>query len=778
MPHTDVSMTVWAIVSMVLVLLVQGGLLARGAGIVRAKNAAHLSSVIVAGFTLTGILYWALGRAMIFGESSGGLVGVGGFAAPLTSSTFIAFAVCALVGTIPLPALAERTRFGVSLLVVVLGGGLLGPLFAHGLTPDGWLKGLGFVDWGGAAVIHLAAGSLTLGAVLAVGPRRGRFTRTGRAIRIPPWSPALVGLGVFMAWAGWIGLAATAVEAPPVGMGHAAMTTVLAGGAGGFMAVLLGIGLRRRVEAVLAGNGVLAGLIAVSGAPASFSPPFALLVAAVAATVMYSLDRLFLRLQIDDAAGVVPVHLGAGLVGALAVGVVGDPVILGTGLARTAQITAQLQGLGAILGVGFGLSTVVLQILKRITSLRVEPAAEAEGLNRSQQRLTDAMEDAAAIVDREAQIESPAVPSAFEAFAEMARVTFTPEGGITSANAVASAMFGYGEREFRRQVVPSLFLPRRDGSRWDVPSLAKAATEGRELLGVRRTGEEFPIEVQIAGEGILSLRDITVRKATEEGLNRMEAELRRRLEGEIAESHVAPELPAELTGCEMAVQRARGGADWFEMFYGEDESLTIVVGSIIDERTNASLLSQVADDDYGGAAYTHGLLLGNASYPPERQLRNLAEVINRIVLETGKGEILLAMTFVNILPSSGDITYLNAGNEDPPYVKSGSRVKALSGGGSPLGSSDTPNFTLHRAKMAPEEVLLVYTSGVLASFGADGRAFSSRELKRVLSAGENADLLRDEIVLHSKLAARDRTDEAANSLVVIRRAERAISTTS
>src|SRR4029079_6689978 len=56
-----------------------------------------------------------------------------------------------------------------------------------------------------------------------------------------------------------------------------------------------------------------------------------------------------------------------------------------------------------------------------------------------------------------------------------ALLTFNPDGIITSSNPAASAIFGYGEREFRAVSISSLFAPSRDKTkgRADVATLLK-----------------------------------------------------------------------------------------------------------------------------------------------------------------------------------------------------------------------------------------------------------------------------------------------------------------
>jgi Amt family ammonium transporter len=95
-------------------------------------------------------------------------------------------------------------------------------------------------------------------------------------------------------------------------------------------------------------------------------------------------EELLEHLEIDDAIGAIPTHLGAGIWGTLAVGLYGDLDTLGTGLTRTEQIGVQLLGIASCAVWAFGIAFVVLTVLNRVASLRVPAAHEDVGLNLSE----------------------------------------------------------------------------------------------------------------------------------------------------------------------------------------------------------------------------------------------------------------------------------------------------------------------------------------------------------------------------------------------------------
>ena len=102
---------------------------------------------------------------------------------------------------------------------------------------------------------------------------------------------------------------------------------------------------------------------------------------------MLLLDWLLIRLRIDDAVGAVPVHLGGGIWGTLAVALFGDPAALGTGLNFAAQFLIQLTGVIAAGAWAFLITIIILNTVNLILPLRVSPEEEAIGLNLSEQEL-------------------------------------------------------------------------------------------------------------------------------------------------------------------------------------------------------------------------------------------------------------------------------------------------------------------------------------------------------------------------------------------------------
>jgi len=121
-----------------------------------------------------------------------------------------------------------------------------------------------------------------------------------------------------------------------------------------------------------------------------------------------------------------------------------------------------------------------------------------------------------------------------------AMVVVNRRGMIVLVNAQAENQFGYSRDELRNQrvtnIIPTGFAERliSDDLRSAADALAQQIGTGIELIGLRKDGSEFPIEIMLSplesAEGILvtaAIRNISVRKAAERHLASMVTELSR-----------------------------------------------------------------------------------------------------------------------------------------------------------------------------------------------------------------------------------------------------------
>jgi ammonium transporter len=388
---TDIA---WLLFASALVLLMQAGFTALESGLVRSKNSVNVAIKNFANFLVAASLFWLFGFGLMFGSDEGGVVGASSFFFDSDRAFLAAFFVFQLgfIGTattLMSGAVAERMRFGGYLVLATFVAAVTYPVFGHwawgdaGLTgngdSDGWLKDLGFVDFAGSTVVHSIGGWVALAAIIILGPRIGRFGAGAMPIRghdLP-----VTTLGVFILWVGWYGFNGGSTFGLTADVPGVIVNTTLAATFGGLVGMTLTWLLDRRPDVVTIMNGSLAGLVGITASANLMSPWKAALIGGVAAVVMQAVTLGLERLSIDDAVGAVPVHLGAGIWGTLAVGLLGDVDSFPVASSRIEQIGIQLVGIGVAFVWAFGVGFLVLSLINRRFPFRIGPEGELAGLN-------------------------------------------------------------------------------------------------------------------------------------------------------------------------------------------------------------------------------------------------------------------------------------------------------------------------------------------------------------------------------------------------------------
>ncbi len=385
----------WLLVCAALVLLMQVGFTALESGLVRSKNSINVAIKNFANFLVAASLFWLFGFGLMFGASEWGLLG-GSSTLFESDSTFLTafflfqLGFIATATTLMSGAVAERMRFSAYLVLAVFVAAVTYPVFGHWAWgeadlaegsggSDGWLRELGFMDFAGSTVVHSTGGWVALAAIIILGPRIGRFGPG--AVPIRGHDLPVTTLGVFVLWVGWYGFNGGSTFGLTADVPEVILNTTLAATFGGLVGLALTRILDRRPDVVTIMNGSLAGLVGITASANVMSPWKAVIVGGVAAVVMQLVTLLLERLEIDDAVGAVPVHLGAGVWGTLAVGLLGDAAAFPDGASRVEQIGVQLVGIGACFVWAFGLGYVVLSLIDRRFPFRIDREGELAGLN-------------------------------------------------------------------------------------------------------------------------------------------------------------------------------------------------------------------------------------------------------------------------------------------------------------------------------------------------------------------------------------------------------------
>lgn len=389
--------TMYLLFSGALVMWMAAGFSMLESGLVRAKNTAEILTKNLALYAVASVMYLLVGYNLMypgdnainsFLPSLSFLLGGDNAASDVITAygtddeiayssmadfffqvVFVATAMSIVSG-----AVAERMRLFAFLIFAVVMTGFIYPMQGYWKWGGGFLDAMGFVDFAGSGIVHLAGAAAALAGVILLGARKGKFGPNGEIYALPGANMPLAALGGLILWLGWFGfnggseLRISNVDEANI-VAKVFVNTNMAA-AGGLIAALLAARIWfGKADLTMAINGAIAGLVAITAAPDSPVPALATLIGAIGG-ILVVLAIIFLeKLHLDDPVGAISVHGVVGIWGLLAVPLSNSE----------ASFLVQLIGVSVIFGWVFVTSFIVWLILRLTMGIRVSEEAEYEG---------------------------------------------------------------------------------------------------------------------------------------------------------------------------------------------------------------------------------------------------------------------------------------------------------------------------------------------------------------------------------------------------------------
>ena len=386
--------TFYFLVCGALVMWMAAGFAMLEAGLVRSKNTVEILTKNITLFAVACIMYMVVGYSIMYGgdiflstiTGSGAVEGGEENATYAPSADFffqVVFVATAM--SIVSGAVAERMKLFAFLAFAVAMTGFIYPMegsWTWGGNPVFGiytLGDLGFLDFAGSGIVHMAGAAAALAGVILVGARSGKYGPNGEVNAIPGANLPLATLGTFILWLGWFGfnggsVLATATVDSANAVAVVFMNTNLAAAGGCIGALILAKILFGKADLTMALNGCLAGLVAITAGPDTPSALQATIFGALGGLlVVFSITTLD-KLKIDDPVGAISVHGTVGLLGLLLV-----PVTNGD-----ASFSGQIIGALTIFGWVFVTSLIVFFGIKVAMGLRVTDDEELAGVDASE----------------------------------------------------------------------------------------------------------------------------------------------------------------------------------------------------------------------------------------------------------------------------------------------------------------------------------------------------------------------------------------------------------
>ncbi|GHD36441.1 ammonium transporter [Parahalioglobus pacificus] len=385
--------TFYFLVCGALVMWMAAGFAMLESGLVRSKNTTEILLKNVALFAVACTMYMVCGYSIMYGGGDftaflSGLAadGVAGADEPATyapsADFFFQVVFVATAMSIVSGAVAERMKLWAFLAFAVVMTGIIYPLEGSwtwgGMPVFGMytLGDLGFSDFAGSGIVHMAGAAAALAGVILLGARKGKYGPQGQAQAIPGANLPLATLGTFILWMGWFGFNGGSVLATATVESANSVAVVFlntnAAASGGLIAALLVAKLMfGKADLTMALNGALAGLVAITAEPSTPTALQATLFGGLGGVlVVFSIIGLD-KLKIDDPVGAISVHGVVGLLGLLLVPVTNDG----------SSFSGQLIGAATIFGWVFAASFATWFVLKMVMGIRVSEEEEYEGVD-------------------------------------------------------------------------------------------------------------------------------------------------------------------------------------------------------------------------------------------------------------------------------------------------------------------------------------------------------------------------------------------------------------
>ena len=369
-----------------LVMFMAAGFAMLESGMVTSKSVSVICAKNIGLFSIAGIMFWLFGYNLAYGIPEGGFIGKfipwsdgskieTGYSDG--SDWYFQMVFCATTVSIVSGTLAERIKLWPFFLFAALLSGIIYPIVMGWQWGGGWLAVRGFSDFAGSTLVHSTGGAAALAGAILLGPRIGRFAKSGAPAPVKPFAASsipLVTIGVFILWLGWFGFnggsqLAMGTADDAIAISKIFINTNLAA-CGGVMACAIITRLMiGKTDVIQMLNGAIGGLVAITAEPLMPSPIAAILIGAVGGIIVIFGTKLLFHFKIDDVVGAIPAHLFAGVWGTLAVPITNSGANFGT----------QLLGVISINLFVFALAFVVWVLMKNTVGIRLSKEAELKG---------------------------------------------------------------------------------------------------------------------------------------------------------------------------------------------------------------------------------------------------------------------------------------------------------------------------------------------------------------------------------------------------------------
>jgi phosphoserine phosphatase RsbU/P len=222
-------------------------------------------------------------------------------------------------------------------------------------------------------------------------------------------------------------------------------------------------------------------------------------------------------------------------------------------------------------------------------------------------------------------------------------------------------------------------------------------------------GGLFILLVMVLGDAITMKRDIEIAR-----------EIQRRL---------VPRVPPEMPGVDLAFATRPAkmvAGDYFDAFRrSKDGPLLVAVADVSGKSVPAAMLMA----NFQAALRA---LAGSRS-----SLAELITGLNHLACSNNLNGRRFTTAFLAELDAgTGELRYVSAGQNPPILKRSDGSIERLSSESMPLGVELTENYESGKTKLAPADVLVIFTDGITEARNEDGEEFGDKRLVALLQLSQ------------------------------------------
>ena len=176
----DILDTVWVVVVVVMVILAQVGFLMKETGSIKMGHNSVILLKTILVIAMSSLTFFAVGFGFSI-KAKGGIIGQDNFVGlnynDQDYTRFIYYlSLCVVMAQIATCSIAERTNTDTYIFFSFVTSGFIFPIGLAWCWNDGWLQNMGFLDHGGASIVHIMGGLAGFIGTYLIGPRVGLFS--------------------------------------------------------------------------------------------------------------------------------------------------------------------------------------------------------------------------------------------------------------------------------------------------------------------------------------------------------------------------------------------------------------------------------------------------------------------------------------------------------------------------------------------------------------------------------------------------------------------------